>query len=1658
MQELYMPCTGYDKLASTVRTFQNGYSQGDKAMSVAVAEGPRVLHTLPGRIRVHLPEWSGQGRRAIEATLRQIQGVQGVQANALTGNILIYFDPLLTDEQSVLSVLHGIDLDKSAAPEYEAPPPPVVREKQGKIIRARIPVRGLDRDPHLARHVLEHLESRPGVRARVSMLTGRILVEFSEHEASLDDLISEITGLELPELPDEDRPAYPLDAGPWVRGLTRSIGAGLGLSLFAIRRIAGFTQPLPGAGLALEIASIIGIVQGAPPVRSGLRKLFGHTLADLLLIVPGVVALTFAESPLGLTLAGCEALRLLTENSARRTAWKRYTESAANKPSFQPDALVHLDAGDRVPLAASVVEGTGIAIGRDGFPVPVTQGTSLPSGVQLYGGPFALKLQVEKTFQAFQPEPRPAPLAPSLYDRYQQLLGPVSLVYAGLTALLTRSFRQTLAALMLVNPRAAIIGQHGADLGASARVLREGVTVVGTRPERTIQLPNLVLLDGVRLLTDGLEISDAQLLVEDRQACELQQLAAQVSAAAGSPWGKIFKNGVGAAAVDGHFDGSTASASIDGVQYMLGPVEDWSLLPAAAHLRQKGHYVLLLRQLTAETALSLPAELDGRADEQRPLLALALQSRLAPGITELVQTCQRYGVKIAALAGGDELFMQALARRTGIPLIEESDQGRNAIDIIRARQQRGGLVAFVSDNASAAAAFEACDLAIGMIDSRSHVAARVDLLAPNLTAVAAIIEAGARRKASVRDSVWLSLLSNIVGAVWGLQGMPGLELASRTTYIAALSTLSDGWLRLRGARYPVSTTPNIVDPHPERWGRLSIEEVMQHLNSRASGLSSAEVSKRRQQITQLRWSHNLGTTLLNQVRSPLIGILAVGAGISLLLGATADVVLIGVTIMANVAFSAWQEHKANTVALALQRLGSSTARVLRNGQASEIAANEIVPGDILLLAPGDRVAADTRLIEARGLEVDESALTGESLPVPKLAVGGSETDRILLEGSDVITGTAKAIVVATGRQTRMGATAAALVTNGTEQSPLGVRLTQMLRVILPVSLVGGIAVIGSGLFWKQPLAALLATGVSIALAGVPEGLPLLTKVGEAGVASRLAGRNALVRRLSAVEALGRVNIVCADKTGTLTKGRLALSLVANTEKEMKVPGKLPADLRHVLLTAALASPHPEAQDVRSHPTDIAVIQGAVDAGLEKKLRVQHEAEASFDPLRSFHATLAQQTLSVKGAPEALLSRCSWQLLDGERQPLDEAGRQTLLSRSRQLAERGLRVLLVAEGSPDCPIDDPTALTFLGFVGISDAPRSTAQTAVRRCQDAGVRVMMITGDHPATARTIAQEVGLLNGGTVLTGVEMAELSNDELAARLEHASVIARATPLDKLRIIESLRMRGHTVAMTGDGVNDAPALRLADVGVAMGGTEVARQTADVVITDDNFSTLVETFVEGRSFWRNVRRALGLLLGGNLGELALVVSASLLGFGSPLNARQILAMNAITDTLPALAVALQQPEHRNLAGLNREGAAALDTPLCYDILRRAVTSAAPALLSYLILLSSGVPQARTAAYASIVATQLAQTLDVGRYEGGLTRSVFAAVVCSAAVLIATLTVPPLRSFLNLVAPSPLSWMLIGAGALIAVVINRLLSPMINSMLTSSIPTAPAVAPA
>jgi calcium-translocating P-type ATPase len=1726
---------------------------------------PRILSSIPGRIRIHLPEWPGNGGRRLERRVRILPGVKRVEANSLTGNILIGFDPHATNESTLLAALSNADRDTAGLPE-DRPLPPVIDESgSGSMHHAHIAVRGLDRDPRVARKVLERLRNLLGVRVRANMLTGRILVEYDAQHVDLHEVLARVADVELPDLPGEDRPAHPLDKGPLLHASMRTIGAVLGLGVIVIRRLLGRTAPTRQVKLAATSAGIIGLLRSFPGIRNGLRQLFGQHAADLIFSSAIVVTLALAGSPLGLTVTGLEGLLLLTEVMARRSSWRRYEDSLHGAAAAEPGAVIRLEAGERLPLPAEVIEGTGTAIGRDGLPRHIAPGASVSAGAELSGGPFVLQLQGGKPFL---PRPRPAPPKSSLYSRYAQILGPVSLGYAALTALLTRSAGRTFEAMLLVNPRTAIIGMEAANLDAAARVVRAGVTVVGTRPDRAIRLPDVLLLDGPRVLTDRLEITTVLPLEDTLDAPQVLALAGGLSAAAGCPWGDVFPTSGNAPATDGAFNGLWITASVQGVRYILGPPDDPPAIGEAVERRHEGGYLLMLAReedghalglvalrprwsaggkpaspggqagqplsgdgLEITTVLPLdetldeakvralaaavsaasgtpwgkvfpgerPADADrslqqgegifnglwaaatvegvrytlgppedtpaigeaverrheggyllmlSRADDWHPLGFVTLRPRLHASAANLVQTCRRLGVRLEMLEAGAPSAAGAVARRAGVTLVHSADP----VTIIDERQKAGEIVAFVSDSALAAAGFADCDLGIGLAPTPAgQFPARADLLAPDLDAVVAVLEAGAHRQRAVRDAVGFSLAANIFGAIWGWRGRPGVERASSGVHVGALAALADGWVRLRGGQRPGSSLSQLVDPHPERWGRQSIANVVRTLKTSDTGLSSSQV-KQRKDVTPRAVSRQATIrAVFDELRSPVNSILTGGALLSLIAGGAAlDIVIIGATVAINISVAVWQERQAGKAVEELRRLGTTTAKVIRDGVVQTVPATDAVPGDVLLLAPGDRVAADARLLQAQSLEMDEAALTGESVPVAKRAEGGTPESRIVLEGSGVVVGTGQAVVVAVGRQTRMGATAAALSLDELEESPFGARLARLLQLALPIAAVGGATVIVSGLLWGKPLLSQVSVGASIALAVVPESLPLLAGTGQVGVARRLAHRRALMRRLSAVEALGRVDVACTDKTGTLTEGRLAVSLVATGSSEFQVLSSEShrsglrtqnSELSFVLLTAALASPHPEAADAVAHPTDAAVIRAAQEAGLSEELSQVHQREAPFDPDRSYHAAVVGARLRVKGAPEAVCPRCTVMQENGTDRSLDDADRQALLEQANRLSARGLRILMIADGPPDTPVEDPQELRALGFIGISDPLRPTVAAAVSRCREAGVRVIMITGDHPATARAIAREAGLLDGGDILTGSELAELDNEELDRRLEKATVIARATPLDKLRIIEGLRRRGHTVAMTGDGVNDAPALRLADVGVAMGrgGTEVARHAADVVLADDDFATLVEALVEGRGFWANMRGALGLLLGGNLGELGLIVGTTAMGFTSPLNTRQILAVNLITDALPALSVVLQPPEHRNLAALAREGTAALDDSLRRDVFRRGTATTLPALAAYLMARRISTPeQAGAVAFGTIVATQLSQTLDAGWSEGNLNLPVLTAVGGSAAFLVSTLTLSPMRTLLGLALPTAAGWSLIGGGALAAVAISRLLA--------------------
>ncbi len=478
-----------------------------------------------------------------------------VEANPLTGNVLLIFEPHTVYQEELIAKVAGlrhapVGLNQPSAPVVSATPAPrplaatprrrapsVVTEASGPDRRARISVRGLDRDPNLVGRLVRHLREHHGIRALARPLTGHVLIEYDHRRVLLEHILATIAHLELPDLPGEDHPRHPLDTAPLAQGLVRVLGSLAGLAFLTVRRLRLPGATAHGTGLASTVAGVINLAQGFPLIRTGLRRLLGEHATEMTSIALGIVAQAVANFPLAIIVTGVEGLVLLAEVTTRRSAWRRYEESLHGSVASEPGAMIRLEAGARVPCAARVVEGTGTAVCAGGLPIPLMPGTLAPGGAEVYGGPYVLELVGG---EPFEPEPRPDPPTPTLYDQYQRAIGPLAVGFAAFTALRTLSAARTFEALLLLNPRAALIGLEAANLGAAARVLRAGLTVVGTRPDRVVQRPDVVLLHGSRLLTDGLEIAALLALEKPSEAPNVLALAAAVSAAAGSPWGHAF--------------------------------------------------------------------------------------------------------------------------------------------------------------------------------------------------------------------------------------------------------------------------------------------------------------------------------------------------------------------------------------------------------------------------------------------------------------------------------------------------------------------------------------------------------------------------------------------------------------------------------------------------------------------------------------------------------------------------------------------------------------------------------------------------------------------------------------------------------------------------------------------------------------------------------------------------------------------------------------------------------------------------------------------------------------------------------------------------------------------------------------------------------------
>ena len=668
-----------------------------------------------------------------------------------------------------------------------------------------------------------------------------------------------------------------------------------------------------------------------------------------------------------------------------------------------------------------------------------------------------------------------------------------------------------------------------------------------------------------------------------------------------------------------------------------------------------------------------------------------------------------------------------------------------------------------------------------------------------------------------------------------------------------------------------------------------------------------------------------------QLADPMILVLLAAALISAITSAYAhesfaDVIIILIVVIINAVLGVYQESKAEQAIAALKELSAAHSRVLRGGKLVTVPSEELVAGDVLVLEAGDAVPADARVLESASLRTEEAALTGESVPVTKSPdaltaagdIGLGDRSNMLYLGSSIVYGRGRAVVTETGMQTQMGHIADALTQTKENKTPLQLRLSQLSRILTWLVLgicvvVFAVGVLRAGTINGRVVLDTFLIAVSLAVAAIPEGLAaVVTIVLSIGV-TNMSRRSAVIRRLTAVETLGCAQVICSDKTGTLTQNRMTVTECAGSDE-------------HLLATAMAlcvdAVYDPDTDTVTGEPTEAALVRWAVAQGLSPSvLRAQYPrvAEAPFDSERKMMSTLHTDGSSVvqytKGAPDVLLPLCDRIWIDGRAEPMTDAHRAEIAARNRDMTGRALRVLAAGMRTYDALPGDtsPAALEqhlcFLGLAGMIDPVRPEVVDAIRACRSAGIRPIMITGDHVDTATAIAKELGLLApGDEAVTGTELSAMDDAAFSRRLRHISVYARVQPEHKTRIVKAWRDAGFVTAMTGDGVNDAPSIRAADIGIGMGitGTDVTKNVADMVLADDNFATIVSAVEEGRRIYDNIQRAIKFLLGSNMSEVLSIFTATILGF-TILEPVHLLWINLLTDCFPALALGMERAE-------------------------------------------------------------------------------------------------------------------------------------------------------
>jgi cation-transporting P-type ATPase I len=1205
--------------------------------------------------------------------------------------------------------------------------------------------------------------------------------------------------------------------------------------------------------------------------------------------------------------------------------------------------------------------------------------------------------------------PRPVPLPDGPVEVATHRLSQASLAGFGATLLATRDLRRSTDAFLAGTPKTARLGREGfaAHLG------------------RTLAYRGIIPLDGSSLRRlDRIDtvVLDADVLVTDRW-----RVHALVRA-----------------------DGSEATDAARAAAERLVDPDDPEL-----SRRQRGWHL----QAFAEVAdRPLPRGAKTRAREIRRAggIALALSRhdelaavvhvarQLDPGLEPVVDAVRRCGHRLVVRP---RTRSAAAAENLDADLV---DADRDLGEVVRELQADGAAVLVVARQGHAGLA--AADVGLGVLAPTGRPSWGADLiLGRELADAATIIDATvAAREVSERAARFAAggaALGGLV-AMTGPRAHAGSRALAMVNGAAGASLIAGTWSAVRLSHEP---RPRVADPG--RWHALTAARTLSVLGSDArQGLEPHEAAQRRataggggREVSPLE-------PFLAELANPLNPILGAGAGLSAAVGSMTDAWLVLGLVGVNAGIGGVQRLRADRAVRGLLEGDVEWVTVVRGGREVRVAEDRLVRGDVIRLRAGEAVPADARVLEVDGCEVDESTLTGESLPVVKTPdpcpeAEVSERACMLYEDTTVASGTVTAVVTAVGEHTEVARSLA--LTGPPPPSGVELRLEELTKRLLPAALSTAGLTAGAGLLRRWPLRDVAGTAVSLAIASVPEGLPFVATAGQLAGARRLAEHNAVVRNPRTVEALGRVDVLCVDKTGTLTEGRVRLAGVSDG-RQLRRLGDLDAAGRAILSAGVRASERPEKGEIEHlDDTDEALHAAARDAGIGDAEDLPHwevVTELPFEASRGVHAVLGENgdghRLVVKGAPEVVLEACTSRRADDRDRDLDEEERAALLAHVDGLAAQGHRVLAVAERAASrrtsLEQDRLERLTLVGLLAFADPVRSTAAEAVRGIGEAGVRTIMVTGDHPETATSIARELGL-DTDRVLTGTDLDELDDEALTEALETTGVVARVTPAHKVRVVEALQRRGRTVAMTGDGANDAAAIRLADVGVALGerSSPAARDAADIVVTDDRVETLIAAIAEGRALWGSIREALAVLVGGNLGEIGFTSLASLFSRRAPLHPRQFLLVNLFTDLAPAVAIAVRPPHDVSTETLLQEGPdRSLGDALRRDLAIRGTATALGAGAAWGAARLTGTRRrASTVGLAALVGTQLGQTVVAGGWRRPAT---LATVVGSAAGLVGVIQTPGVSQFFGCRPMGPVGWAQATTAATLATVGSQVAS--------------------